>query len=120
MYYPAKALEIALNNDQQYHLAAWVKSGAEFTFGVNSERCSKRFMRRYNDGSTRYHVHAEMDLLIKMGRDVADEICVIRFKRNGDITMAKPCRHCQKYLKRYGVKRVRYTNWDGQWERMKL
>lgn len=120
MYYPIKAQEIALNNNQPFHIAAWFKSGAALTFGVNSERCSKKFMRRYRDGTVRYHLHAEMDLLIKMGSQIADEIYVIRFRKNGEISMAKPCKYCQKYLRRYGVKRVRYTNWEGQWERMTL
>ena len=120
MYYPDRAQEIALENEQQYHLAAWFKSGGELTFGTNSDKCSARFRRQYKDGSIGYHLHAEMDLLLKMGHNIADEICVIRFKKNGDITMAKPCRYCQKFLKTYGVKRVRYTNWDGKWESMRL
>ena len=26
----------------------------------------------------------------------------------------------QKFLRQYGVKRVFYTNWDGEWESLKL
>ena len=52
--------------------------------------------------------------------DGIDEIHVIRFNKNGEVTMAKPCVYCQKFLKEHGVKRVMYTNWVGRWKCMKL
>ncbi len=34
--------------------------------------------------------------------------------------MAKPCVHCQNFLRLKGVKKVKYTNWNGEWEFMDL
>jgi hypothetical protein len=45
---------------------------------------------------------------------------VVRFFKDGTPTMAKPCIHCQNFLRMKGVETVRYTNWDGQWEEMRL
>jgi len=50
-----------------------------------------------------------------------DEIEVIRFKKcNHVFTMAKPCTLCEHELRKAGIKKVRYTNWDGDWEEMSL
>ena len=118
MYY--KARDLALSNDHDYHVAAYAKVGSSYRLGTNSNKKSARFKRRYKDGSFGYHLHAEMDLIRKFPKDSVKEISVIRFKKDGSATMAMPCRHCQKFLKRHGVKKVCYTNWDGEWEAMKL
>ena len=120
MYYPSKAREIAMQNNQPFHLAAWFRRGSSIVFSTNSGRCSTKFKRTYRDGSVGYHLHAEMALLNKVPVGSISEVHVIRFTKNGSITMAKPCEHCQKYLKEYGIKKVHYTNWDGLWSRMRL
>jgi len=120
VYYPPFVREIAMNNDQQFHLAAWAKKGSSFVYGVNSDECSTRFRRKYRDGQIGYHLHAEMALLKKCKEGEVDTVKVIRFSKNGNITMAKPCPYCQKFLRQYGVKRVFYTNWNGEWESLKL
>ena len=120
MYYPPFVREVAMNNEQPFHLAAWIKKGSSFVYGVNSGECSTRFKRKYKDGQTGYHLHAEMALLKKCKEDIIDRIHVIRFRKNGEVTMAKPCQICQKFLRQHGVKKVYYTNWDGEWESIRL
>ena len=118
MYYRAR--ELALNNNQPFHLAAWTRRGASYVFGVNSGKCSTKFARRYRDGQVGYHLHAEMALLKSFEHGELREIYVTRFLKNGEATMSKPCVHCQRFLKEYGVRKVYYTNWKGRWERMAL
>ncbi len=89
-------------------------------FGTNSSKCSVKFARRHPDGSIGYHLHAEMALINKFDIGEINEIHVVRFKKNGDMTMAKPCVYCQKFLKQYGIKKVHYTDWDGNWTCMKI
>jgi len=36
------------------------------------------------------------------------------------MTMAKPCRFCMKHLKNSGISKIRYTNWEGDWETIDL
>jgi len=120
VYYPSRAREIAMNNEQPFHLAAWTKVGSSYVFGTNSDRCSTKFARKYRDGTTGYHLHAEMALLNSQKAGEVDAIHVIRFKKDGSVTMAKPCIHCQKFLRQYGVKKVYYTNWKGHWDFIKL
>jgi len=120
VYYPSKVKFKALNNDHIFHLTAWAKVGKSYIYGVNSERCSVRFARRYDDGIMGYHVHAEMDLLRKIEGTGITEISVARFSKKGLPTMAKPCRYCQGFLRESGIKKVHYTNWSGEWELMKF
>lgn len=122
MYYPHRARELATNNSEQFQLAAWSKKRSGLVFGVNSmNRLSSKFRRVYPDGTTGFHLHAEMDLIRKFRPGSLKRISVIRFsKKTGEPTMSKPCIYCQKFLKQHGVISVRYTNWDGQWEILRL
>ena len=47
-------------------------------------------------------------------------VYVARFLKDGTPTMARPCRHCQKYLYTSGVRSVRYTDWSGKWRKMRI
>jgi len=117
VYYEAR--DRALRNNDLFHLAAFSKRSG--TIGVcNSKRGTSKFRKRYkNCKDVFYEIHAEVDLILRL-REVPDKIHVVRFFKDGTPTMAKPCIHCQHFLKHKGVKAVRYTNWDGEWEEMKL
>lgn len=118
MYYKAK--ELAINNGRTYHLAAILKrNGRVVRIGENTDKTHPRFKRQYSDGTWASHMHAEMNVLrfAKPG----DEIEVIRFKKCSHTwTMAKPCTLCLNKMKDAGIIRVRYTNWEGNWEYMIL
>ena len=118
MYYKAK--EIAVNNGRTYHIAAILRrNGRVVKIGENTDKTHPRFKRQYKDGSWASHMHAEMNVLrfSKPG----DTIEVIRFKKcNHEPTMAKPCDLCMAELYKAGIKKVRYTNWDGKWEEIYL
>lgn len=114
MYYRAKNL--AINNGRTYHLAAILKrNGCIVKIGENTDKTHPRFKRQYDDGSWASHMHAEMNVLrfAKPG----DIIEVIRFaKCDHAWTMAKPCSTCMNEIIKSGIKKVRYTNWEGEWE----
>jgi|TARA_E500000331_G_scaffold282235_1_gene275881 deoxycytidylate deaminase len=114
VYYRAKSL--AINNGRTYHVAAILKrKGKVVRIGENTDKTHPRFKRQYDDGTWASHMHAEMNVLrfAKPG----DELEVIRFRKcNHQRTMAKPCNLCMRHLKDSGIKKVKYTNWDGEWE----
>ena len=118
MYYRAKNL--ALNNGRDYHVVAILRrKGCVIKIGENTDKTHPRFKRQYDDGTWASHMHAEMNVL-RFSRP-GDEIEVIRFeKRSHRKTMARPCRYCMDAIIRAGIKRVRYTNWDGEWEEIFL
>jgi deoxycytidylate deaminase len=118
VYYRAKSL--ALNNGRTYHVAAiLIRNGRVVRVGENTNKTHPRFKRQYEDGTWASHMHAEMNVLrfSKPG----DELEVIRFSKCGhERTMAKPCNLCMKHLVNSGITKVRYTNWDGEWEILKI
>jgi tRNA(Arg) A34 adenosine deaminase TadA len=114
VYYRAK--EMAISNGRTYHLAAILRrNGKVVRVGENTSKTHPRFKRQYPDGSWGSHMHAEMNVL--RFAQPGDEIEVIRFKKcDHGMTMAKPCIQCVKEMKKAGIKKVKYTNWRGQWE----
>jgi deoxycytidylate deaminase len=114
VYYKAKNL--AMSNGRTYHLAAILRrNGKVIRIGENTNKTHPRFKRQYADGSWASHMHAEMNVL--RFAEPGDEIEVIRFSKYNHLwTMAKPCFLCEREIKKSGIKRVRYTNWSGEWE----
>lgn len=107
------AKEMAMNNGHIFHLAALLwRRGKLIRIGVNSSRSHSSQLRHYDSHSDNSR-HAENDALAyaKPG----DYLEVIRWRADGSIACAKPCRHCEIRIKRLGV-RVRYTNYLGEWE----
>jgi deoxycytidylate deaminase len=118
VYY--KAQQLALNNGREYHLAAILRrNGCVVKIGENTSKTHPRFKRQYPDGSWASHMHAEMNVL--RFAQPGDEVEVIRFKKRDHVwTMAKPCSLCVDHLIACGIKKIRYTNWDGKWETLSL
>ncbi len=122
MYYTAKTRELAINNKEQiFKVVAVLRRGKHTVrIGVNSTKTSPRFPQHYHDGQVGYHMHAEMNVLrfAKPG----DTLEVLRFRNddNTRLAIAKPCMHCQKYIKQAGIKKVKYTNDNENWEIMRL
>jgi len=118
VYYRAK--ELAVNNGRTFHLAAILRrNGGVVRIGENTDKTHPRFKRQYTDGTWASHMHAEMNVLrfAKPG----DTIEVIRFSKCGHHwTMAKPCRLCMAAMRDAGIIKVRYTNWEGEWEEIKI
>lgn len=56
-------------------------------------------------------LHAEMDAIIGCTKAELDgaEIVVVRARRDGKVGMAKPCRACDDFIRRVGLRRVYYT-----------
>ena len=113
MYY--KARNLALGNNQTYHLAAILyRNGKPIRIATNSSKTHPCAYRTYPDGESGAALHAEMDVL-RFARP-NDDLEVIRFTKSGKVTMAKPCCHCQRMIKEKQIRRTRYTDWDGAWQ----
>lgn len=111
MYYTAR--EMAMSNGESYHLAAVLRRGkSNIRIGINNSKTNPRFSRTYKDGHTCYTLHAEMDALI--AAQPGDTLIVFRWSKRGKVTMARPCRHCQRHIKEAGIKSVVYSHWNGK------
>ncbi len=112
-----KARKIALNNAQNYHMVAvLIRDGVPVKFGTNQIKTHPIAHRKYPNGDEAANMHAEMDVL-RYAKD-GDSLKVMRFLKNGNLTMAKPCKFCSKLISNYNLSSVEYTNWNGKWEKI--
>lgn len=112
-----RAREVALSNGHDFHVVAYLRRGNSYFFEANSFAGSPKF-RRYRFGEERYHIHAEMAIL--RWAYPGEIIHVMRFTKDGEVTMARPCEVCQQFLRNHGIRQVRYTDWNGNWKKMRL
>lgn len=87
------------------HAALVYKSGALVSQGVNHDE-----------------VHAEVGALKKLWPSERKDTTVVsvRMTRGGRLGIAKPCPECERYMKENGVKKVIYSDEDGQMVTMRL
>ena len=98
------------------HGAIAFNKGKPIGRGYNSTDIHGGLARDYN---YRGGIHAEVAALKNINK--ADTILVVRISReDGSLTMSRPCEKCQKYLKDRGIKKVVYSNWNGEIEEMRL
>lgn len=106
----------------RFTLIAQAIVGKTVIIGRNSNRHHKSFKRNYTNGNS-YTAHAETDLIVRciaITGKVPRKIQVIRLLADGTVSIAKPCKYCQKFLKNAGVKIVNYSNEKGEIVTMKL
>lgn len=105
--------EMAMSNGCAFHLAAFLKRGKTLIrVGINQDIQHPRFFR-FANGNHLAFLHAEMDALI--AARPGDTLVVTRWQKNGRVTMSRPCRHCQAFIKEAGISRVIYSDWDGNY-----
>lgn len=117
------AREMAMGNDYQFHIAALLwRNGKLVSIGVCSAQQSKQAQRFYDPSQMGQEypytcmdacLHAEMDA-IRRGCKPGDRIEVIRWTKDGQRAMAKPCVHCQAKIRAKSLI-CRYTGMDGSW-----
>ncbi len=118
MYYDA-IRRAAMGNGEIFHVAAFADKRGLVCVNTNRRRTAK-FRKQYANSDCFHHeIHAEVALLLRL-RTTPERISVVRFSKDGRATMAQPCVHCQHFLRCRGVRRVRFTNWQGEWETMRL
>lgn len=97
----------------------------KFRVGAVLFKRNKVFKSRFNENKThpvlskftKYpHLHAEAACLISLGLDncVGLDILVVRIKKDGTLSMSKPCEVCSALLDMVGVNNVYHSNWNGE------
>lgn len=97
-----------------YRIGAVIFKGPRIlSSGHNQIRCSS-IHRKYKEYES--SLHAEQDALIGLdwSRLSGSSICVIRLNLNGSLRMARPCDMCMKALSFVGIKKIYYSNHNGE------
>ena len=94
--------------------AAIVKGGSLIAVGFNRED-------KKNSQSGYYDFHAEQSAILStaykygVGYDLRGcKLYVVRVFRNGELSMSKPCSVCSDLIRKSGIRKVYYTNWEGK------
>lgn len=113
------ASAMALNNNHKYAMAAVLMRGkGPVRIGINRSKSSpKNRILKIQNEFVRCDLHAEVDA-INVDVKSSDVLYVFRVRRDGRLTMAKPCSDCAYKIGLAGIKKVYYTDWDGTWQRL--
>ena len=108
-----------------FHTTFIVKKNRIQKIGINNSDKTHPANLKYGyigkegkDIRTMVGIHSELSAILKYGKeDCSDCVFVnVRIDKNGNPTIAKPCRGCQDLLKQIGYKKVYFTNEKGIFE----
>jgi len=87
-----------------------IKGGCLISAGVNKTAAPKRFTPQ-REGM---HLHAEIDCLVNIDRDKSkNAVMYVAGKTAANNLMkTKPCKECQQFIGKMGVKRVVYQEYE--------
>lgn len=96
------------------HAAAIVYKGQVLSYGLNSLK-SHPIMMKFGRNEGAIYLHAEMDAIVKTiniyGVDILKkcDIYVTRIKKDGSVSLSKPCKGCQRAIEFFKIKRTFHT-----------
>lgn len=108
-----------MSNRKRYTIVAtcFDRKGKVVGTGTNNYRKSHPLMQHFavkaGESDEKIYLHAELSAVLQSGRKEIHSILVQRFHTNGDLANAMPCLTCQKMLKSFGVKQVKYSHEEG-------
>ena len=120
------AARIAMQTDfKEYkHGAVLVRGGTVLNTSCNKNKY-KAWANRFRDSKKqRGHatVHAEIGAILGLDRSITEgaTIYVVRVGRDGCLRNSKPCPMCEAAMQFVGVKKVVYSNENGEIESMRI
>lgn len=115
------AIKKAMQADGEFRLAAVLyKGGAILRVTCNSPS-PLAYRKKYfwhGDPSR----HAELNVIHNIPRDIVTQcsMLVVRVNSAGELTSAKPCEACVRALQNANIKKVYYSSYSGNIERLDL
>ena len=103
---------------KQYTVYASIvdKKGQVISTGKNSfiKTHPKQYIYNQYKNPFKIFLHAEIDALLKYKSDSGYMMIVARMTKTGMIRSAKPCHGCFQAIKESNIKKIFYTNDDGE------
>jgi len=96
-------------------VALIIKGGSLLSVGVNNK---DKTHTSYWNGKHDHGLHAEFAALRKVRHHDNATMYVIRFLKNGDLGVSKPCELCQEVINKSNIRAVHYIGHDGEWKKM--
>src|SRR5258706_4508635 len=119
MWHCNLAASMAGKSMGKFKLGAVLARGKQVvSVGVNNDRTHPRMSRFNPDRSYTPTLHAEVDACMGVPDDalLGTDLYVVRITKTGRWAIAKPCEICRKFLHDAGIRRVFYSNREGEME----
>lgn len=101
-----------MSNGLGFHLGARLRRGRKLRGHIVREGINQRKSHPFAVNTPCQSRHAEMDALV--AARPGDHLEVMRWHRDGKLTMARPCRYCSALIVAKGIATVTYSNWEGE------
>ena len=119
MFEELRKRSIKISNEKKYctkrnHVAFIMKRNAIYAIGWNKTKTHPRMrLSGYNFLSTQ--LHAELDAIIKFGKDDCRkyDLVVVRINKEGQLKYSRPCAGCSEMIKQVGFRAVWYSTPEG-------
>ena len=102
--------------DEKFKLAAVIiQKNRRISVGINYQFKTHPSCREFDPHKT---VHAEINAIIRTvnkSQLKGATVVVYRQDNHGNPAMARPCHMCEKFLRKYGIVKMIYTNAKGTW-----
>ena len=104
------------------HGAVLVKGSSVRSVSCNKHRHCSFGARFRKEGHGEATLHAELGAILGIERSTTQgsTVYVARINKEGEARISKPCPMCESAMRHVGVKRVIYTDANGQIESMRL
>jgi len=97
------------------------KQNRILSFGFNSQRSCSSIESQYKRFDFTLHAEAHAASKIKDRNLLKDaSILIVRIKKDGTLSMAKPCEYCEHMIKSFNIKKVYYSTFEGEIVREKF
>lgn len=101
-------------NSHSIHFSALMSGKRIVSLGNNAKRKTHPLCLKY--GTRFAAIHSELDCILHFPYtpQFLKEFTLVnlRFLRNGNVAIAKPCTSCQKLLRDFGISEVYYTDYN--------
>ena len=123
--YLLKAEILTLKNkivypDQKKHFSFIFDNNKLINIGINNYNTNNKFIYSLNYGVKK--LHSEVAAVYKYRRNLeklkGTILVNVRVNYKGEFKMAKPCEICQQWIKLIGFKKIYYTDWNGNWNKL--
>lgn len=111
---------IDLPDARHKHFSFLMLRNKIISFGYNLSFTTHPISHKYNYRFS--SLHSELKCILEFpypNRMLKNYTLVnVRIMANGDIGYSKPCKHCQKLLKDFGIHKIYYSRFDGSFGKL--
>ncbi len=107
--------EAATESDFKYKLAAVIFKGSKIiSVGYNSVKKTHPLIKLLSHRDDKLYLHAEIHAILRAKECEGADLLVVRIRNDSEeFSMSKPCKMCERFIRRSGIRNVIYSDGEG-------